>query len=108
MDWKNLSIGEETIHLNSSMPKYLIWQCYNKLVLSWIYALFIEGMMAQIVGYSNAYEIWNAVNEIYALTSLVNCIELHGKLQQLRKDGLYCYGIYPKIERHLLCFSRDR
>ncbi|RVX21744.1 Retrovirus-related Pol polyprotein from transposon RE1 [Vitis vinifera] len=44
--------------------------------------------MAQIVGYSTAMEIWNALNQIYFVSSMVWVTEIHTKLQKLRKDGL--------------------
>ena len=44
--------------------------------------------MPQIVGYSTTVEIWNALNQIYYASSMARVIELHIKLQMLRKDGL--------------------
>ena len=47
--------------------EYLVWQRYNWLLMSWLYASLSEDIMAQIVGYSTAVEIWNALNQIYCL-----------------------------------------
>ena len=56
--------------------------------MSWLYASLFEDIMAQIVGYSTAMEIWNALNQIYFVSSMVWVTEIHTKLQKLRKDGL--------------------
>ncbi|RVW92528.1 Retrovirus-related Pol polyprotein from transposon RE1 [Vitis vinifera] len=56
--------------------------------MSWLYASLPEDIMAQIVGYSIAVEIWNALNQIYSTSSMVQVTELHTKLQTLKKDGL--------------------
>ncbi|KAL6332321.1 hypothetical protein AAG906_004885 [Vitis piasezkii] len=56
--------------------------------MSWLYASLSEDIMPQIVGYSTTVEIWNALNQIYYASSMARVIELHIKLQTLRKDGL--------------------
>ena len=56
--------------------------------MSWLYASLSEDIMAQIVGYSTAMEIWNALNQIYFASSMARFTELRTKLQTLKKDGL--------------------
>ena len=56
--------------------------------MSWLYVSLFEDIMAQIVGYSTAMEIWNALNQIYFVSSMVWVTEIHTKLQKLKKDGL--------------------
>ena len=57
-----LDLQQQIINL-----EYLVWQRYNRLLMSWLYAFLFEDIMAQIVGYSTIVEIWNALNQIYCL-----------------------------------------
>ncbi|RVX06354.1 hypothetical protein CK203_023575 [Vitis vinifera] len=57
-----LDLQQQIINL-----EYLVWQRYNRLLMSWLYAFLFEDIMAQIVGYSTTVEIWNALNQIYCL-----------------------------------------
>ncbi|PON47862.1 hypothetical protein TorRG33x02_321990 [Trema orientale] len=68
--------------------EYIAWQRFNRLIMSWIYASLTQGVMGQIVGYASAFEIWEALNQIYTSSSLAKITELRAKLQNLRKDGL--------------------
>ena len=43
-------------------PDFIAWHHFNRLIMSWIYAFLTEVMLYQIVGYSTALEIWNALN----------------------------------------------
>ena len=52
--------------------------------MSWLYTSLSEDIMAQIVGYSTAMEIRNALNQIYSTSSMARVT----KLQTLKKDGI--------------------
>ncbi|RVW51479.1 hypothetical protein CK203_083983 [Vitis vinifera] len=51
-------------------PDFIAWHHFNRLIMSWIYAFLTEVMLYQIVGYSTALEIWNALNQIYFAASM--------------------------------------
>ena len=56
--------------------------------MSWIYVPLTEGIIAQIVGYFFAFEMWNTLAQIYSSTFMARLTELHGKLQQIKKECL--------------------
>ena len=66
-------------------PDFIAWHHFNQLIMSWIYAFLTEVMLYQIVGYSTALEIWNALNQIYFAASMARLIEICAKIQNLRK-----------------------
>ncbi|RVX04775.1 hypothetical protein CK203_024901 [Vitis vinifera] len=55
-------------------------------------------IMPQIVVYSTTVEIWNALNQIYYASSMARVIELHIKLQTLKKDGLLAGEYIQKLK----------
>ena len=66
--------------------------------MSWLYASLSEDIMAQIVGYSTAVEIWNAFNQIYSASSMTRVTELPTKLQMPKKDGLSAGEYIQKLK----------
>ncbi|KAJ9700302.1 hypothetical protein PVL29_005888 [Vitis rotundifolia] len=60
--------------------EYSVWHRYNRLLMSWLYASLSEDIMTQIVGYSTAVEIWNALNQIYSASSMARVTGLRTKL----------------------------
>ena len=66
--------------------------------MSWLYTSLSEDIMAQIVGYSIAVEIWNALNQIYSTSSMAQVTELRTNLQTLRKDGLLAGEYIQKLK----------
>ena len=68
--------------------------------MSWIYAFLTEVMLYQIIGYSTALEIWYALNQIYFTASMARLIEIHAKIQNLRKWGMIAMEYIKKL-KHL-------
>ena len=66
--------------------------------MSWLYASLSKDIMPQIVVYSTTVEIWNALNQIYYASSMARVIELHIKLQTLKKDGLLAGEYIQKLK----------
>ena len=69
-------------------PQYSYWQRLNRFIMSWLYSSLTEAMASQIVGYSTAFEIWNALERRFAANNRSRIIELRTELQMLKKDGL--------------------
>lgn len=65
-----------------------MWQRYNRLLMSWLYASLTEGMMTQIVNYFLVVEIWESLTSIYSATFMAKLTELQSQFQNLEKDGL--------------------
>ena len=79
---------------------FTTWHRFNRLIMSWIYASLTERMLYQIVGYSTALEIWYALNQIYFTASMARLIEIHAKIQNLRKWGMIAMEYIKKL-KHL-------
>ncbi|GFY85402.1 hypothetical protein Acr_04g0001400 [Actinidia rufa] len=83
-----------------SNPEFHSWQRYNRLVMSWIYASINESMLGQIVGYTSASQIWEALERLYAAASFAHLTELRTALQTIKKEGLTALAYIQKF-RHL-------
>ena len=81
-------------------PDFIAWHHFNWLIMSWIYAFLTEVMLYQIIGYSTALEIWNALNQIYFAASMARLIEICAKIQNLRKWGMIVMEYIKKL-KHL-------
>ncbi|GFS33695.1 hypothetical protein Acr_00g0030110 [Actinidia rufa] len=68
--------------------------------MSWIYASINEFMLGQIVGYTSASQIWEALERLYAAASFAHLTELRTALQTIKKDGLTALAYIQKF-RHL-------
>ena len=56
--------------------------------MSWSYASLSDIVIPQIVGYNSAQEIWSALNQMYAFSSMARLSEIKTQLQSLKKEGM--------------------
>lgn len=54
--------------------------------------------MGQIVEYTTALEIWNAIEQIYSSASMARIIELRNQLQFLKKGGMTAMEYIQKLK----------
>ena len=107
--WKNQLLNvvianelEGFLDITHPCPHYqsriLLWQRYNRLIMSWFYAFLSKNVMTQIVGYNTASEIWLALGQIYALTLMARLVELHTQLQSLKKGSMFTLDYIQNIK----------
>ena len=56
--------------------------------MSYFYGSFFENALSQIVGYDTAYDIWVALNEIYASASISQISTYMTLIQNIKKGEL--------------------
>ncbi|GMN71348.1 hypothetical protein TIFTF001_053389 [Ficus carica] len=79
-------------------PEYTTWRRFNRIIMSWIYASLTEEVMGQIVEYTTALEIWNALEQIYSSASMARIIELRNQLQFLKKGRMTAMEYIQKLK----------
>ncbi|KAJ3708372.1 hypothetical protein LUZ61_012077 [Rhynchospora tenuis] len=88
----NPATGQLQMH-----PDYLCWYKQDQMVLAWLRTSLSEQILAQVVSYSNSFDLWRYLTQSYSATSRARLTELKKKLQSVTKGSGSCEDFIQKI-----------
>ncbi|XP_062076348.1 uncharacterized protein LOC133781392 [Humulus lupulus] len=102
-DYLDGSISEPVRFLDpplntSPNPLYNTWQRCNRLLMSWLYASLTDDMLAHIVSYTTAAEIWVSLAEYFEAVTMAHLGDLRTALQSLKKNNLSITAYIQKLK----------
>ena len=68
--------------------KYVQWLRQDQLLLSWLLSTMTESVLSIVVRYTTSFEVWNALETLFASQSKARILQLKMQLQTTKKNAM--------------------
>ncbi|KAL9426374.1 hypothetical protein AB3S75_033203 [Citrus x aurantiifolia] len=83
-----VQVEEDQIVTTVENPEYIKWLRQDQFLLSWLLSTMTESVLSIVVQYTTSFEVWNALETLFASQSKARILQLKMQLQTTKKNAM--------------------